>query len=1617
MKLRPFVGSALFVALLSLGSTYTFATPSDNPSSSSKAGVNSFVRGAALPKWMQPLGDLPATERTDPVVFRLSEVQAWVDTAPAMLFSRAIQVNDQSALGTIGQYGISYFPAYQKLLLHKVVILRGNKSIDHTATVNTRLLQRETNMESGVYGGATTVQLLLDDVRIGDTLWITYTVVGENPVFGQRWASEFSWDNSSPIELRRVTILHPRKRKLYWRQLGDFRRGDVTPTIDEIGDLQRLRFEGRGLEAMDNESAIPSDYLPARVFQVSEYSDWHAVAGWADSLFPKAAATPTLKALAQQFSQESTPAQQVAAALRWVQNEVRYFSVSIGENSHRPHAPESVIHQRFGDCKDKSYLLVSILDQLGIAARPVLILADAPKLPAKIIATPTLFNHMIVQVTVDGHQYYLDPTRTGQVSPLEKLPASFPGASGLVVDAATDALVTLPESTNTEPKYEHVENISLASFDGQASLQTQEIYRGNYAEWARLHYPTLAPKELKKEMLALYEKQYPGIVLLDTPSLKDDPAQNKFEIAAHYTIPKPLIDKESRYDFEFDSQIIDGTLGIPKKVVRNYPFELPRGKYHGRYRLTIQWPATFRVSEPPFQQTFDNSFFTAHEEFQYQGQTLNYLMDYHVKRDKIEADELPDLQVKAKSLNDLVAGTFHVPKSYIAAPEFTDYSFRELEDIRLGARVAEHLASYKDVKQQKFTDDLCNTLIDVMRFYPVTDTDDLQARNRWATLDSAFRAEINDPETRKCLVRMLFAKGEFQQGLDIYRAGTAWADDSRFLLDLAWARFYSGDAEGAIADMERYRQAKSKLANAALSSVDVSSEIALYQRVNRTIPVDLLDYAAAIPDGPWPRPLIAMQVGAIEPEQLMTILKALPNDAAELAMNDARFYIGQRALVTHDLVTANSAFGWLKANGVRTSSIYLPAMAEWRLLQPHDLMFESGIKAWNNNDSRGAIAIWQEGAKNGSPMAQYKLGTLFYNGRNVDVDYVKALYWFKLAAQQGYPRALNHLGIMYGTGNGVPKDDAIADIWYLLAAEKGDPFGQFNYGEHLEKGLGVEKNYEQAIKWYLLAAEQGDVLAQFHLGYMYEQGQGVAQDYNEARKWYRRAAFADDADAQFSLGVIYDFGRGVAQDYKVAARWYRLAASQGNVVAAYNLGCFYDYGHGVTQDYQVALKWYRLAADKGNSDAQNNIGFAYETGQGVSRDLDQALKWYRVAADQGNPYGQRNIGKFYRYGWAVTQDYQEAIKWFQLAANQGLALAQNDLAHLYQFGQGVTPDLAKAAQWYRKSAEQGNTDAQMSLALLLEKGTGVEQDNKEAAKWLTLAADKNIAAAQYEMALLYLDGTGVEKDLKVAIDLMHKAAQSGYVNAQNTLGKMYQYGLGGEQDYKEALRWYQLAADKGNADAQYQLAGLYLMGWGVPKNYTEAFRWTRLSAQQGYTPAQNQMGYMYIEGYGVAIDYAESVKWYQKTASKGDAIGQNNLGYSYEIGQGVQQDYLKALELYRKAVAQKMPAAQSALAGMYETGHGVPVDMDKALELYLAAVKQNNPEAQRKLALLYEEGRGVESNPNTAFSWFEKAANVGDQPAMERLIKVYEKGELGQAADSNLAKKWRDKLNSARSKS
>jgi TPR repeat protein len=123
-------------------------------------------------------------------------------------------------------------------------------------------------------------------------------------------------------------------------------------------------------------------------------------------------------------------------------------------------------------------------------------------------------------------------------------------------------------------------------------------------------------------------------------------------------------------------------------------------------------------------------------------------------------------------------------------------------------------------------------------------------------------------------------------------------------------------------------------------------------------------------------------------------------------------------------------------------------------------------------------------------------------------DYAKAMELWRPLAEKGNADAQYRVGSMYAEGKGVERNDATALTWFKRAAEGGNAAAQYNVGASYAGGVGVAQDDAEAAKWFKRAANQGMPFAELNLGLLYAAGRGVPQDNIEAMAWLQISLFA-----------------------------------------------------------------------------------------------------------------------------------------------------------------------------------------------------------------------------------------------------------------------------------------------------------------------------------------------------------------------------------------------------------------------------------------------------------------------------------------------------------------------------
>jgi TPR repeat protein len=260
-------------------------------------------------------------------------------------------------------------------------------------------------------------------------------------------------------------------------------------------------------------------------------------------------------------------------------------------------------------------------------------------------------------------------------------------------------------------------------------------------------------------------------------------------------------------------------------------------------------------------------------------------------------------------------------------------------------------------------------------------------------------------------------------------------------------------------------------------------------------------------------------------------------------------------------------------------------------------------------------------AQGGNPAAMYCFGWLNARGEKLD----EALKWYGKAAASDQSvwksSAQRELAVMYWAGRGVKEDPLKALTLMREAATAGNVEAMTELADRLETGRGVDRDAFEASRWLTALAEAPELTprqksqAMFKLGLMFENGIGVVRDDAKAVEWLKKAADADNDKAMTELGRVYAQGRGVKRDDAEAARWYARAAKYDDV-AARELGLMYLEGRGVAQNDEHGAELLEKAA-RHDPEAMYQVSKLYAAGRGVPKDKRLSLQWLDSAAKAG----------------------------------------------------------------------------------------------------------------------------------------------------------------------------------------------------------------------------------------------------------------------------------------------------------------------------------------------------------------------------------------------------------------
>ena len=281
---------------------------------------------------------------------------------------------------------------------------------------------------------------------------------------------------------------------------------NLKPKRNEAKGRVTLVYEQGPMDPLSPpESDLPPDVPHFPAVEFSTGASWQTMATEYGKIVDSHANQAAVQALVDQLVAGKAPvAEKEQAITDYLDREIRYTGIEFDEAAIIPHDPAETLAHKYGDCKDKATLLVTMLRAAGIPAYVALLNAGSrTDVPADLPGMG-LFDHAIVYVP-GAPALWIDAT--DPYARLGQLPAPDQGRLALITRPETTALVKTPQSTSKDNVLLELRELTLAE-NGPASVvevsQPTGVFEGEFRDF----YADKPDKDTRDALTGYVKAQY-----------------------------------------------------------------------------------------------------------------------------------------------------------------------------------------------------------------------------------------------------------------------------------------------------------------------------------------------------------------------------------------------------------------------------------------------------------------------------------------------------------------------------------------------------------------------------------------------------------------------------------------------------------------------------------------------------------------------------------------------------------------------------------------------------------------------------------------------------------------------------------------------------------------------------------------------------------------------------------------------------------------------------------------------------------------------------------------------------------------------------------------------------
>jgi len=397
------------------------------------------------------------------------------------------------------QISFSYTLPYSTVKIETLEIIKpSGEVVPVNIEENSREVINQDQMSANIYNpNSKVLQAGIPGLEIGDIVhYITFrdTVKARVPDTFSDY-SVFEYD--LPILNTTYEVVAPTDKPLVNIELKDSVKDTVIFSETKNKDTITYKWVVSDVPKAFPEPSMPAMYTVVQRLLVSTISDWQDISRWYWKLcLPHIeATTPEMKTKVEELiSGCENSSEKITNIFNFVSQDIRYMGITPEKEApgYEPHDSSMTFENRYGVCRDKATLLVSMLRLAGFNAFPVIINAG----PKKDEEVPQpYFNHAITAVKGDDGEYILMDSTDESTKRL--LPAYLSDCSYLVATPEGDPLRTAP-IIPAEENMMIIDNVGIIDENGTLNVDTELNFNGINDNAYRGYFAKQKPEDVKK---------------------------------------------------------------------------------------------------------------------------------------------------------------------------------------------------------------------------------------------------------------------------------------------------------------------------------------------------------------------------------------------------------------------------------------------------------------------------------------------------------------------------------------------------------------------------------------------------------------------------------------------------------------------------------------------------------------------------------------------------------------------------------------------------------------------------------------------------------------------------------------------------------------------------------------------------------------------------------------------------------------------------------------------------------------------------------------------------------------------------------------------------------------